>query len=263
MAFAKLGVVKPVAHPMKKNLLFLVLLALQAAPVIHAETLDLQTMQGKVYHQCRIVKIEADGLLFRHANGAGKVLFKDLTKPLRDHFGYDPEKARAHEEKVKAEAQKQREVARQKTLDAWRAQDAANERAIENQTLLALRAALTQAPAQSGGDWVALSGSTSLIQGSQLVNGADYYRASKRETWVPWCGVRNGRLPLAGVSYSSTGCNVRARYAGACAGGLNYGFTPVPFFAVPGVGPNVPVINPVPACRPHVTRSVIVPLSGR
>jgi hypothetical protein len=54
-----------------------------------ADVIELTTTNGRTYKQCRIVKMETDGVSFPHANGAGKVLFKGLTKDLHEHFDYD------------------------------------------------------------------------------------------------------------------------------------------------------------------------------
>lgn len=203
-----------------------------AVSSLRAETLELTTVTGKSYHQCRVVKIEPDGVSFRHANGAGKVLFTDLTKPLRDHFGYDPVKARAHEEKLLAEKKQARAAALEKAQADWQARVSLIDKMVEQETQQLLRAALIQGQAARGGDWITLTGSTPLYPIGATVDGSGYYRAGHRDIWSPWCGVRYGVTPLVGPGSGCASSN---------------GFTDVPFFAVPGIGPNVPVAAPCPA----------------
>lgn len=201
-------------------------LLLSAVLPLRAELLELITVTGKTYHQCRVVKIEPDGVSFRHASGAGKVLFKDLTKPLRDHFGFDPVKARAHEEKLRAEKKQTRAAAEEKARVEWQARVVVIERMMEQETQQLLRAALNQSQGMRGGDWITLSGSSPLFPMGVTLDGSDYYRAGHREAWSPWCGVRHGVPQFV---------NPTPGYAGSV------GFRPGPFIAVPGIGPNVPV----------------------
>lgn len=63
----------------------------QAAPIGRITTLT-----GKTYRQCHIVKVHPDGVSFRHADGAAKVLFTDLSQDWRDRLGYSPAKAAAY-----------------------------------------------------------------------------------------------------------------------------------------------------------------------
>jgi len=214
-------------------------LLLCATLSLRAETLELTTVTGKAYHQCRVVKIEPDGVSFRHANGAGKVLFTDLTKPLRDHFGYDPVKARAHEEKLLAEKKQARAAALEKAKADWQARVSLIEKMVEQETQQLLRAALIQGQTSRGGDWITLSGSTPLYPIGAAVDGSGYYRAGHRETWMPWCGVRYGVTPFLGP-------------VSGCAG--SPGHTRVPFFAVPGIGPNARVAS---ACPPVLLRGSV------
>ncbi len=57
----------------------------------------LRTRQGKVYFAIEVVQVDPNGLLFRHRNGTGKVLFTDLSSELQTHYGYDPGSAETFE----------------------------------------------------------------------------------------------------------------------------------------------------------------------
>ncbi|MES2593873.1 MAG: hypothetical protein V4662_00975 [Verrucomicrobiota bacterium] len=86
----------------------------QAAP---APIAKITTLAGKTYRQCHIVKVHPDGVSFRHANGAARILFTDLSKDWRDRLGYSPSKAAAYKQERadKAAAEK---VARAKYEEA-------------------------------------------------------------------------------------------------------------------------------------------------
>lgn len=75
----------------------------QAAPIA-----KITTLTGKIYRQCQIVKIHPDGVSFRHADGAAKILFTDLSKEWRARLGYDADKAAAYQQELadKREAEK-------------------------------------------------------------------------------------------------------------------------------------------------------------
>jgi hypothetical protein len=194
---------------------------------VRAEVIDLTTVTGKTYKQCRVVKLDPDGVLFRHSNGAGKVLFKDLIKPLRDHFGFDPSKLKAHEEKVQADKAKERKIAEERARELMKQRQEAIEQALDRQALFALQQAnaLAQAQAAQGGNlgsFVALGGA---------FDGNDYVRDGNRRHAYNWYVGQLGMNP------------------GFCYPGASYGYTPRPFFAVPGIGPNV---WPSAACPPRV-----------
>lgn len=75
----------------------------QAAPIA-----KITTLAGKTYRQCQIVRVHPDGVSFRHADGAAKVLFTDLSKEWRTRLGYDADKAAAYQQELadKREADK-------------------------------------------------------------------------------------------------------------------------------------------------------------
>ncbi len=69
------------------------------------EPTTIETAQGKTYERCKIMKRDPDGVSFSHSKGVAKVLFSDLSEPMRNALGYDAFKADAYE-KEQAEARK-------------------------------------------------------------------------------------------------------------------------------------------------------------
>ena len=214
---------------------------------VRAEIIDLTTVSGKTYRQCRVVQMDPDGVLFRSANGAGKVLFKDLIKPLRDHFGFDPAKLKAHEEQVKEEKIKERKIVEERAREIMKQRQEAVDLALERQALYVLQQAALAAQSNQGynlgGGFVSLGGT---------FDGGDYKvrGSSSRRNSINWYATTAGLIgpgggyfgyPQGGYGFGHQGCYNQ--------GGYGYGFTPRPFFAVPGIGPNV---APMAACPPRV-----------
>ena len=129
------------------------------AASVHAgsDTPDLQTKSGRQYRDCHVLKVGADGVTFRHAGGVAKVLFGDMTKAAQQDFGYDPQKEKAYLKEQAEAREKKRELAIQRAQEAAKAYEEARQRALENQTLLALQqsamiqTALAQQASQGGG----------------------------------------------------------------------------------------------------------------
>lgn len=82
---------------------------LVASPV---ELATIQTLQGKTYRQCKVLKRDADGVAFSHLNGTARVLFADLPEATRHELGYDAGEAAA--------LQKSREKTRKEKLEEER-----------------------------------------------------------------------------------------------------------------------------------------------
>lgn len=70
---------------------------------------EITTLQGRTFRQCKIVRLHPDGVSFRHATGAARVLYSDLSPEWRGRLGYDPEKAAAHRQEQKELAEKREE----------------------------------------------------------------------------------------------------------------------------------------------------------
>jgi len=51
------------------------------------------TLDGRTFQDCKVLKIEADGITFSHADGITKILFPLLRPELQKKYGYDPQKA--------------------------------------------------------------------------------------------------------------------------------------------------------------------------
>ena len=51
------------------------------------------TLDGRTFQDCKILKVEADGITFSHADGITKILFPLLRPDLQKRYGYDPQKA--------------------------------------------------------------------------------------------------------------------------------------------------------------------------
>lgn len=217
-----------------------VLMLIAALGMSQAETMTLTTTTGRTYEQCRIVKMEPDGVSFRHEKGAGKILFKDLTKDLREHFDFDPVRAQAHEEKLKADKAKERAEKLQKAQEIMKAHQDAVNRALETQALTALTQALAQArDYQSNGGFVTLTGGLSNVPLGPVFDGRDYERRDGRfhSPVLNWYGQRVGHFHP---------------------GSYTHGFTPRSFFAVPGLGPN-DVPQQTTRCLPVIRGSVTLP----
>jgi len=218
----------------------IVLMLTAALGLSQAETITLTTTTGRAYQQCRIVKMEPDGVSFRHANGAGKILFKDLTKELREHFDYDPVRAQAHEEKLKADKAKERAEKVKKAQEILQAHQESVNRALETQALTALTQALAQAREYQGnGGFVTLTGGLPYAPLGPVFEGRDYERGNGRfhSPVLNWYGQSVGHFHP---------------------GAYHHGFTPRSFFAVPGLGPNYAPSQAVP-CAPVIRGRVAVP----
>lgn len=66
------------------------------------------TLSGKTYRGVLVSQVSPDGVSFRHANGAGKVLFADLPSDVRQSLGYDAGKAEAYEKDLAARRERDR-----------------------------------------------------------------------------------------------------------------------------------------------------------
>ena len=72
-------------------------------------TFDLTTIYGETFHGCRIYKVTPATVDVVYDSGVAKIKFEVLDESWREHFHYDPEKARAYQE---------RQVARDKVATA-------------------------------------------------------------------------------------------------------------------------------------------------
>ena len=51
------------------------------------------TLDGRTFNNCKVLKVEADGVTFSHDEGITKVLFSFLPPNVQKQFDYDPQKA--------------------------------------------------------------------------------------------------------------------------------------------------------------------------
>jgi hypothetical protein len=51
------------------------------------------TLDGRTFENCKVLKVEADGVTFSHDDGITKVLFPLLPPTIQKQFDYDPQKA--------------------------------------------------------------------------------------------------------------------------------------------------------------------------
>lgn len=95
---------------------------LLAAGLLHAGEVipEIRTLTGKKYQDCTVVNLHPDGVSFRHATGAARVLFTDLHASWRQKWGYDPERAASYQEEI--EAKRQALEDRRQRLDQERTQ---------------------------------------------------------------------------------------------------------------------------------------------
>ncbi|MCW1886385.1 hypothetical protein OKA04_16730 [Luteolibacter flavescens] len=78
---------------------------------------ELVTLNGKLYQDVTIRKVEPDGLSILHAAGTAKVPFEQLSSELQEKYGYTKEAAAEHKEKMEEARLRQAEaeqVAREK-----------------------------------------------------------------------------------------------------------------------------------------------------
>jgi hypothetical protein len=68
----------------------LAILAVLSATLALAE--DFKTVNGKVYKDATIRRVEVDGIVLRTKTGISKIYFVELPKDVQERFHYDPAK---------------------------------------------------------------------------------------------------------------------------------------------------------------------------
>jgi hypothetical protein len=56
---------------------------------------NINTLDGRSFQNCKVLKVESDGVTFSHDEGITKILFPFLPPNIQKQFGYDPQKAAA------------------------------------------------------------------------------------------------------------------------------------------------------------------------
>lgn len=82
------------------------LLLLSLTLPLAAETMNIQTLNGQVFEDAQIERVNPNGIDIGYVNEKGHyvlkgILFKDLSEELQKKFGYDPEKSRKFESEVR------------------------------------------------------------------------------------------------------------------------------------------------------------------
>ena len=90
-------------------LLLVAPLALWAEPPPSDSTTNIVTIDGKTYENCKVVRVEPDGVVVQHKSGGAKVLFRVMSDDLKKKYGHDPDKERTYLKQLEAA-----KVARQK-----------------------------------------------------------------------------------------------------------------------------------------------------
>lgn len=87
------------------------------------EPTTIETQQGKTYVSCKILKRDPDGVSFTHSKGMAKVLYSDLSEPMKNALGYDAAKADAYV-KERKDAEKAKREQQAKLAEAYAAAQA-------------------------------------------------------------------------------------------------------------------------------------------
>ncbi|MEK7952486.1 hypothetical protein [Luteolibacter soli] len=118
-------------------------------PVIppHDPEKDLVTLDGEVYHNYSVRKVEPDGLSILHDAGATKVDFERLSTEIQKRYNYDPFDAYDHDQ---AEAKLQREADMQHEAAVKEAHDEAAKAAAERKFTEAFARSASRVQIQPG-----------------------------------------------------------------------------------------------------------------
>lgn len=97
---------------------------------------NLTTTSGKTFEAVTVKRVDPDGLLILHKDGAAKVLFTDLPDEIRAKFGYDAQKAQAFQT-AQAAAQKvaQENAAKQQAEMAKKQADEKKRKELEKKAV--------------------------------------------------------------------------------------------------------------------------------
>jgi len=203
---------------MSRNVTLLTLLLATGLAAADANR-TITTRAGKVFQNCKVVRVHPDGVSFTHSEGAAKIAFKDLPESLRREFRYDPKKAAEHQ-RVQAELRK--EEAKRAKLREIAMEEKLMQAQMAEASYLAAASAIYRPASNAPGMSLALPGEAlpniavqtpswigPPISGSPL-GGHDYRRgASYLRSYPFWNG--GGFLPVGG-------------YYGPPFGGYNCGY---------------------------------------
>lgn len=110
-----------------------------ATPTQATDRIDITTLTGVTYTNCRISRAEPDGITVFYAKGIAKIPFAELPEDFRAKYNYDPTNATAYsravsQKQAEAYAQQQANLQKQQQQtaaeEARRAADAAAKRSV-------------------------------------------------------------------------------------------------------------------------------------
>jgi hypothetical protein len=85
--------------------------------------LDITTLDGKTYRDCRISRVDPDSICVLWSSSGARIKFVNLPELIRAQYGYDPEKAAAFERAEAARLETERSLlAAQRQLSASQSQ---------------------------------------------------------------------------------------------------------------------------------------------
>ena len=94
------------------------ILAVLSASLAVAE--NFKTINGRIYKDARISRVEADGIVLRTKTGISKVYFIELPKDIQERFHYDPAKAvAAQREREPINVEAKQDESRQTDEGGW------------------------------------------------------------------------------------------------------------------------------------------------
>jgi hypothetical protein len=95
--------------------------------------LDITTLDGKVYADCRISRVYPDSVCILYSGGGARVKFMNLPESLRTQYGFEPGRAEAFEKAEAAREQQERALVEAQRLQNQAQRNAAA--AVPNQSV--------------------------------------------------------------------------------------------------------------------------------
>jgi hypothetical protein len=65
--------------------------AVTPPPAVGSDLGNMTSLSGQTFVNCRLLKVEPDGVTFSHSAGITKVLFTDMSPAAQKRFGHDPD----------------------------------------------------------------------------------------------------------------------------------------------------------------------------
>src|SRR5438552_15874019 len=70
--------------------------------------LDITTLDGRTYRDCRVSRADPDGVCVLWSGGGARIKFANLPAAIRFRYGYDAQKAAAYEQAEAARQERER-----------------------------------------------------------------------------------------------------------------------------------------------------------